>query len=309
MIRVTNSTIFDRISSQLVAQQSRLAITQEKISSGKNYLRPSDGPDAVAALDRLESTVNQSEQYLKNLGRVKDKLNFQETAIVSLNDELIRCKELVLQGANGTLGSELRATLAIELKSIYDSAIAIGNQKDLDGSYLFSGYKQGTPPFSSSLDPLVFGFDGMYAGDDESQRINIDQGYGIEIGMPGSALFSSFKDSDGNKTDIFSLLKSAINGLENNDQDAIQKSIDDVNLSLTHVNIKLAQVGSKMNVVENQVNVLEDRTTTLEMAISSIHDLDYVKAVTDLKNQSIALEAGQASFAQIANLTLFNYIK
>jgi len=37
--------------------------------------------------------------------------------------------------------------------------------------------------------------------------------------------------------------------------------------------------------------------------------LDYVSAITDLKNQSLALQAGQQSFAQISNLSLFNYIR
>jgi len=64
-----------------------------------------------------------------------------------------------------------------------------------------------------------------------------------------------------------------------------------------------------MRVVENQLNVLEDRSLTLESAISQVEELDYVKAVSELKNQSLALQAGQSSFAQISGLSLFNYIK
>jgi len=42
---------------------------------------------------------------------------------------------------------------------------------------------------------------------------------------------------------------------------------------------------------------------------SQLEDLDYVEAVTRLKNQSVALQAGQQSFAKISQLSLFDYIR
>jgi len=311
MLRVTNSTIYDRITTQLAQQQTRLALTQEKLTTGRNFLRPSDAPDQVAALDRLESSVRETEQFTSNVERIKDKLNFQELSINSIHEELIRAKELLIQGANGTMDANLRLSMAIELESIYESVAAIGNQKDIDGSYLFGGYKQDNPPFDVKANPLDpnIGFNGMYKGDDEVQVIGIDRSYMLSVGMPGSQLFSGFEDSSGNKTDLFSSLKKAINALKSNDLSEIQNSIDAVGNASTHINIKLTQIGSRMKVVENQLTVLSDRSATLESTISQVEDLDYVSAITDLKNQSLALQAGQQSFAQISNLSLFNYIR
>ena len=311
MLRVTNSTIYDRITTQLAQQQTRLALTQEKLTTGRNFLRPSDAPDQVAALDRLESSVRETEQFTSNVERIKDKLNFQELSINSIHEELIRAKELLIQGANGTMDANLRLSMAIELESIYESVAAIGNQKDIDGSYLFGGYKQDNPPFDVNANPLDpnIGFNGMYKGDDEVQVIGIDRSYMLSVGMPGSQLFSGFEDSSGNKTDLFSSLKKAINAFKSNDLGEIQNSIDAVGNASTHVNIKLTQIGSRMKVVENQLTVLSDRSATLESTISQVEDLDYVSAITDLKNQSLALQAGQQSFAQISNLSLFNYIR
>jgi flagellar hook-associated protein 3 FlgL len=64
-----------------------------------------------------------------------------------------------------------------------------------------------------------------------------------------------------------------------------------------------------MRTAENQMSVLTDRSATLEQIISQVEELDYISAVTELKNQTLALQAGQSSFAQISNLSLFNYIK
>ncbi len=77
-MRVTNSQIFDRITTQLNNQQARWPNTQEKIASGRNFLKPSDAPDQVAALDRLESRLNQTQRYMDNIGFAKDKLGQQE---------------------------------------------------------------------------------------------------------------------------------------------------------------------------------------------------------------------------------------
>jgi flagellar hook-associated protein 3 FlgL len=309
MIRVTTSTIFDRITTQLGQQQARLAETQERISTGRNYLKPSDAPDQVAALDRLESSVRKADQYLKNIAAVNDKLSLQELAITSVNDDLIRAKELLIQGANGTLDNTTKEALAIELDSIYNNLISVGNSKDTDGSYLFSGYIQGTPPFNAGNDPLLGDFNDFFAGNDAVQKIAIDEGYAVEAGLPGSRIFSGFKDSDGMDSNLFKVMKTAINALRSNDSDAIGAAVDNMNSGLEHVNVRLAQVGSKMRITETQTKILDERTLTLESMISSVKDLDYVSAVTELKNQSLALQAGQSSFAQISSLSLFNYIK
>ena len=308
-MRVTTSTIFDRITTQLGQQQARLAQTQERISTGRNYLKPSDAPDQVAALDRLESSVRKADQYLKNIAAVNDKLSLQELAITAVSDDLIRARELLMQGANSTLDKTTKEALAIELDSIYSNLISVGNAKDTDGSYLFSGFIQGVPPFSASTDPLVGEFTDFFAGNDAIQRVAIDDGYTVDVGLPGSRLFSGFSDENGDTTHLFKVIKEASNALRANDEAGIRAAIDRVSSGFEHINVRLTQVGAKMRVTDTQTQILDERTLTLEGMISSVKDLDYISAVTELKNQSLALQAGQSSFAQISNLSLFNYIK
>jgi len=316
-MRVTNSMIFDRVITQLNNQQARLAATQEKISSGQNLLKPSDAPDQVAALDRLESRLRLTERYLSNIDSVKDKLNQQELAVNTMNDDLSRVKELLIQGANGTLDASARGALAIELKEIYNSMISLGNRKDVDGTYLFAGYVQDKAPFdfnemkSFLSNDADAAFEDVYQGNDEIQSVTVDDGYHLEVGVPGSQLFAGFNNSkqDPEPTSIFAVIKLAINGLEENDVEKIAQSIDDVENALKHVNNQLAMIGSKSNTAETQLQIHQSRLDSYEVAVSRIEDLDYASAVTELKNQSLALQAGQASFAQISNLSLFNYIR
>jgi flagellar hook-associated protein 3 FlgL len=64
-----------------------------------------------------------------------------------------------------------------------------------------------------------------------------------------------------------------------------------------------------MNVVSNQTAVLEETRLQLKTVLSEIEDLDYTEAVTEMQKRMMALEASQASFAQISRLNLFEYIR
>ena len=54
--------------------------------------------------------------------------------------------------------------------------------------------------------------------------------------------------------------------------------------------------------------LLEETRLQLKTALSSIEDIDYAEAVTEMKKQFIALEAAQCSFAHISRLSLIDYI-
>jgi flagellar hook-associated protein 3 FlgL len=43
--------------------------------------------------------------------------------------------------------------------------------------------------------------------------------------------------------------------------------------------------------------------------LSQEEDLDYAKAVSDLTAEMLSLEAGQATFAKISQMNLFDYIR
>ena len=60
--------------------------------------------------------------------------------------------------------------------------------------------------------------------------------------------------------------------------------------------------------IESQREILEDTELRLTELLQREDDLDYATAVTELTRESVALQALQASFAKLSNLTLFNFI-
>ena len=54
---------------------------------------------------------------------------------------------------------------------------------------------------------------------------------------------------------------------------------------------------------------LADRKVELETTTSQLRDLDYAEAVSRMNQQLVGLQAAQASYSKIAQLSLFDYLR
>lgn len=77
----------------------------------------------------------------------------------------------------------------------------------------------------------------------------------------------------------------------------------------THLLGVRAQVGTRLAAIESAQNTLEDQKVELESMTSELRDLDYAEAITRMNQQLLGLQAAQASYAQISQLSLFNYLR
>jgi len=89
----------------------------------------------------------------------------------------------------------------------------------------------------------------------------------------------------------------------------MQRGLTEMDALHQGVVLAQAQAGTDMKVVEQQRAVLDDTKLTLKTALSNVEDLDMAVAITQMQKQMLSLEAAQASFAKVSQLSLFNYIK
>ena len=69
-----------------------------------------------------------------------------------------------------------------------------------------------------------------------------------------------------------------------------------------------ATIGSRLNELTSLQNSGDQLGLQYKKALSSLQDTDYTKAVTDLTQQKMVLQAAQQSFAQVSKLSLFNFL-
>ncbi|GAO36375.1 flagellar hook protein [Sulfuricella sp. T08] len=88
----------------------------------------------------------------------------------------------------------------------------------------------------------------------------------------------------------------------------INTAIQNFDQSLQNILTVRASVGARMKEVDSVKSTGEDLQLQYQQTISSLQDLDYAKAITDLTRQQTMLEAAQKSFTKVQGLSLFSYM-
>ena len=70
-----------------------------------------------------------------------------------------------------------------------------------------------------------------------------------------------------------------------------------------------AEVGARLSALDGAQEALADRKVELESTTSELRDLDYAEAVSRMNQQLVGLQAAQASYSKISQLSLFDYLR
>jgi flagellar hook-associated protein 3 FlgL len=70
-----------------------------------------------------------------------------------------------------------------------------------------------------------------------------------------------------------------------------------------------AQVGTRLSTIDGAQEAIADRKVELERITSQLRDLDYAEAISRMNQQLVGLQAAQASYSQISQLSLFDYLR
>jgi flagellar hook-associated protein 3 FlgL len=70
-----------------------------------------------------------------------------------------------------------------------------------------------------------------------------------------------------------------------------------------------AEVGTRLSSIDSAQEALADRKVELETTTSQLRDLDYAEAISRMNQQLVGLQAAQASYSKISQLSLFDYLR
>ena len=306
-MQISTAFIFDRATTQMSNAMNALSKSQAQIATGKQILNPSDAPDQAAMMARIKATLARQDNYSKALDTVLARLDLESTTLSSASDVLVRIKELAIQATNGTQGTVSRTAIATEMQGLRNQLLSLANARDTTGNYIFAGSKVSTPAFQADVTGAV-----SYQGDQTRMNIAVGDQRQLPLNRPGTNAFVRVvrTDTDGvsSGTGFFQAVDDLISAVKDNDKSVMQRGLTE--MSALHTGVVLAQAdsGTSMKVVEQQGIMLDDTKITLKTALSKVEDLDMATAITQMQKQMVSLEAAQASFAKISQLSLFKYI-
>jgi len=294
-MRISTAQYYKTNADQLQARQNKVAEVQAKLGSGKQLLHPSENPSKADLISRLESGKERQAVYSKNVDAAQTRLTSEEAVLTSMTQIMQRIPELTVQGGNDTLAAEDRAVIAAEVKALRDELLNLANTQDINGNYIFSGNKVQAPAFVENSSGVV-----TYNGDYGRLQINVSDVRRLSINTIGPELFS---------TADFAALDDLVTKLNSDNGSGIRSSISKVEAISNKLTVSYGTMASRVAAIESQRTIIEDTELRIDELLLREDDLDYAAAVTELTQESVALQALQASFAKLSQLTLFNFIR
>ena len=246
----------------------RQSVSIGRMSSGYKVNKSKDSPNALAQSERLRMQIRGTQMAGKNTQDGVSMLQSAEGALVSINEILIRIRELTVQAGNGTNSSEDKAIIQTEisqmLKGINDTA----------SNMEFNGVKLLAPEISQlSLN--------MPVGADIGQTVKIEM---FDL-RP-----SNITDSDNN------LLK--LDEIDVTDPSGIDKALLTIDKAIDKVLSVNSEYGALENRFESTFNNLNEIGDKMQSAESGLRDVDIAEEMIEFSRNNILIEAGTALMAQ-----------
>jgi flagellar hook-associated protein 3 FlgL len=306
-MQISTSQFFTQSASQMDTMQSAMMKTQQQLSTGQQLTQPSDSASQSASIMNLNSELAVQSTYTANQDAANTSLTAASSSLQSASNLINNFNTLMVQAGNGTLSPSQRQIIGVQLQGLTSQLESLASTKNANGDYIFSGSKITVAPFSKTNGQLA------YQGDQSTLSVQIGSNLSVQASLPGNVAFPSVSNTDsttGAKTEIsfFQALQNMTNDVNNSNMSGISQGLTQLGTMTTGLNSALALVGTTQNTVTSQGNITSTQTLALQTALSKVKDTDYTTAVTQLSQEQISLQAAQQTFAQVAKMSLFQYL-
>lgn len=300
--RLTTSAQHTRTMESMMAAQNRMARVQEQVSSGKAFQRASDDPSATRTAMTLRSEQGRIAQYAKNIDNGLLMLNAARINVDSVNDQLLRARDLLVQGQQSTATANVRSALA-EQVDVLRSSMLINANAQFAGRPLFGGTTSATSAYDAT---------GAYIGDqtEVSTRVGGDAAALVDVSILGPQLFGE-PASNVSGENVFSLLERIAANLRTDPPVAADLTADLTALDelLQTAGDAQAIVGSRINQLTELKDVTADREVSVTGALSSVEDTDLSKAIMELTLLQTGYEATLHATASVMQVSLMDFLR
>jgi flagellar hook-associated protein 3 FlgL len=259
-----------------------------ELSSGKRVNSLADDPVAAGENVLLASQLQMNDSFSQTETSVVGRLQVADSTLGSVVSQLTQAVSLAMQGNNGTLNASDLQSIASQLSGIRDEVVSLANTTYM-GTYLFSGSKGNTAPFSlnTSVTPNTV----TYNGDSVVSYVMTPNGQQIQTNVPGNAIFNNPSN------DVLGVLNNLIAEFSSGAPSAA--SVADA-----------TALNSALNYVSQQRVVLDNSITRLQAAqnYTQMQGTQITAAQTDLLQTDVAKVSTQMSTAETQQTALIQVV-
>lgn len=304
-MQIGTNLFFERGRAQLSALTAKADALNTQVATGKRFTAPSGDVVAYGRLQAIKQGNADSSVYTTNRNLAQSLLTQTDTTLSAVATGLQRAGELTSRAANGTLNDADRKLIAIDLQSVLDDLVNLANTKDARGQSLFAA-ATGDGAIAQGQDGTV-----SFTGSGTPASIPVGDGVAVQPTESAARVFGGLPDGAGGTTDTFAVLKTLITALNagGDVSAATGTAATGITASLTQVTSVQGSVGARGARLDLVASQATDAAGTREIDRSGLEDVDASTALVELQKTMTILQATQASFTKLSQLSLFDYLR
>lgn len=138
------STVINTNMASLFAQnslanaQNNLATSVQRLSSGLRINSAKDDAAGLAISQSMQGQINGTNQSIRNLSNATNLLQTADTSLATIQDMLLRLKQLAVQGYDGSLSTTQKLDIVTEMKDLNTEINATAKRTSFNGINLLS---------------------------------------------------------------------------------------------------------------------------------------------------------------------------
>lgn len=311
--RSAGTTSNRNLINSITAQQNRLYELYNKMNDPNKlkYQNISENPIDAADLLRINKQLSEIGAYTKNINDARTQINQQDSVFSSIVEKMQRLNDLAIQASNTPSGEEGFKACRIEMEQITQNIIDLANTK-YDGKYIFAGTNVTTAPFSMTDDGSI-----VYNGTPENntagyqRSLDISDDVKIELNSSGDSIFGTYDANDpANSSGLFKVLGdlNKIMNTEPMDNEAVKNQLDNIQESIKNISQIQAKHSSTATKLTMTENILEESKLTLTSKHAEIGEINVAETISELVQQTYAMQASMQAYSLISNKSLLDYI-
>jgi len=246
----------------LAANQKSMSTVMQQLATGNRINAAKDDAAGLSIGQNMTSQVRGLNQAVRNATDGINLLQTADGALVEASSMLQRMRELAIQSSNGSNSPTQRSYLNTEFSSLQLEISRIGDNTMWNNSNVFASV--------AGTNSLVF-----QAGANAGQTISV-----ALSGMNATALAV-----DASKAEILSF-------------GSAQSAISTIDAAIETVNSARGRMGATMNQLSYSADNMTNISTNIAASRSSIMDIDYATAASQLSRSQIIQQAATAMLAQ-----------
>jgi flagellar hook-associated protein 3 FlgL len=300
--RITNDMVIGSTLANINAAQAAMTRTEAELSSGKSIIEPSDNPYGASQAITLQSALDGLTSYEKSAQDGISWMNTASGALSSIDSQVQRVRELVLQAANGTNSPGDLADLAGVVEQLTEGVKQDANTQ-YAGQYVFSGTLTNTPPYQH-------GAEDKYEGNAAPIARALSPGASVNVALNlASALGSGQGAADGKLLDTLRTITQNLREGTPAASEALRTTdLGSLDANLNSLTTLQAQAGATIDQLNLGLSRISSLQTTNAEQLSNIQDANIAKVSIEYSNEHNAFEAALKAGASIVQESLLEFL-